>query len=46
MTQRIRDGHTESPTMPLHDTLEVMRVLDKCLHQAGVTQREADVDLG
>lgn len=46
VTQRIRDGHTESPTMPLHDTLEVMRVLDKCLHQAGVTQREADVDLG
>lgn len=46
VTQRIRDGHTESPTMPLDDTLEVMRVLERCLHQAGVRQAEADVDLG
>ena len=46
VTQRIREGHTESPTMPLSDTIEVMRVLDKCLHQSGITQREATVDLG
>lgn len=46
VTARIAAGETESPTMPLRDTLEVMKVLDKCLHQAGITQREADVDLG
>ncbi|MCB0885304.1 MAG: Gfo/Idh/MocA family oxidoreductase, partial [Propionibacteriaceae bacterium] len=37
VTQRIAEGSTESPTMPLHDTLEVMRVLESCLRQAGVT---------
>lgn len=46
VTTRIAAGDTESPTMPLHDTLEVMKVLDKCLHQAGISQQEADVDLG
>ncbi|HOA26342.1 MAG TPA: Gfo/Idh/MocA family oxidoreductase [Arachnia sp.] len=46
VTQRIAEGSTESPTMPLHDTLEVMRVLESCLRQAGVTHAEAKVDLG
>ncbi|AQX15560.1 oxidoreductase [Tessaracoccus lapidicaptus] len=46
VTQRIREGATESPTMPLSDTLEVMRVLEKCLRQSGVTHQEAAVDLG
>ena len=46
VTQRIAEGSTESPTMPLHDTLEVMRVLESCLRQAGVTHSEAKVDLG
>lgn len=46
VTERIREGLTESPTMPLDDTLEVMRVLEECLNQAGVTQREGAVDLG
>jgi hypothetical protein len=32
--------------MPLHDTLEVMRVLESCLRQAGTTHSEAKVDLG
>ena len=46
VTQRIAEGSTESPTMPLHDTLEVMRVLESCLRQAGITHSEAKVDLG
>lgn len=46
VTQRIREGFTESPTMPLEDTLEVMRVLEECLRQAGISQREGAVELG
>ena len=46
VTQRIAEGSTESPTMPLHDTLEVMRVLESCLRRAGITHSEAKVDLG
>ena len=46
VTQRIVEGSLESPTMPLHDTLEVMRVLESCLRQAGITHSEAKVDLG
>lgn len=46
VTQRIREGLTESPTMPLSDTLEVMRILEECLHQAGIEHHEAAVDLG
>ena len=46
VTQRIAEGSLESPTMPLHDTLEVMRVLESCLRQAGITHSEAKVDLG
>ncbi|MEZ5086867.1 MAG: Gfo/Idh/MocA family oxidoreductase [Tessaracoccus sp.] len=42
-THRILAGDTESPTMPLDDTLEVMRVLDECLRQAGVSHTEADM---
>lgn len=45
VTQRIQAGETESPTMPLEDTLEVMRVLEDCLTQAGITYQEAVVDL-
>lgn len=46
VTRRLRAGHTESPTMPLADTLEIMGVLEECTRQAGVTYREATVDLG
>lgn len=46
VTQRVRAGETESPTMPLSDTLEVMRVLSECTVQAGVHYEEATVDLG
>lgn len=42
-TKRIAEGATESPTMPLNDTLEVMRVLEECLRQAGVEQHDADL---
>lgn len=46
VTTCIEEGLTESYTMPLHDTLEVMRVLETCLRQSGVYQREAPVELG
>lgn len=46
VSQRVREGFTESPTMPLDDTLEIMRVLESCLRQAGITHSEANVDLG
>ncbi|MHA6523850.1 Gfo/Idh/MocA family protein [Tessaracoccus sp. G1721] len=46
VTQRIREGLTESPTMPLSDTVEVMRILEECLRQAGIEHHEAAVDLG
>ena len=46
VTRRIREGLTESPTMPLSDTLEVMRILEECLRQAGITHQEATVDMG
>ncbi len=36
-------GRTESSTMPLSDTLEVMRVLEECLTQLGRPQQEATV---
>lgn len=42
-SKRISEGATESPTMPLADTLEVMRVLESCLRQAGVYHRDAQV---
>jgi len=42
-TRRIAAGETESPTMPLSDTLEVMRVLEACLRQSGVYHRELDL---
>lgn len=46
VTQRVRDGFTESPTMPLDDTVEVMRVLEECLTQAGIQHQEADLGFG
>lgn len=45
VTQRIREGYTESPTMPLDDSLEVMRVLESCLRQAGIYHQEAELGL-
>lgn len=42
-SKRIAEGATESPTMPLADTLEVMRVLELCLRQAGIYHRDADL---
>lgn len=46
VTRCVEESLTESLTMPLSDTLEVMRVLETCLRQSGITQHEADVDLG
>ncbi|MFT3888644.1 MAG: Gfo/Idh/MocA family oxidoreductase [Arachnia sp.] len=46
VTKRVADGSLESPTMPLQDTLEVMRVLESCLRQAGIQHEEVAVDLG
>lgn len=46
VTERVRAGDTESPTMPLADTLEVMRILTECARQAGVAYAEQPVDLG
>ena len=43
-TKRISEGATESPTMPLSDTLEVMRVLEACLRQAGIYRKDATVE--
>ncbi|WP_231979533.1 hypothetical protein [Tessaracoccus coleopterorum] len=42
-TKRIAAGDRQSPTMPLSDTLEVMRVLEACLRQSGVYHREQDL---
>lgn len=42
-TQRILSGDTESLIMPLDDTLEVMRILDECLRQGGVSLTDADM---
>ncbi|MDZ5662821.1 Gfo/Idh/MocA family oxidoreductase [Nocardioides sp. zg-1308] len=38
-------GLTESPVMPLADTLDVQWVLEECLGQLGITMVEATVDL-
>lgn len=46
VTRLVQQGATESPTMPLADSLEVMRILDECVTQAGITYEEATVDLG
>lgn len=40
-TKRISEGATESPTMPLSDTLEVMRVLEECLRDSGIQHVDA-----
>lgn len=45
MTRLVCAGATESPIMPLSDTLEVMRVLEECINQAGMIYSEARVDL-
>jgi hypothetical protein len=39
-------GLTESPVMPLQDTLDVMWVLEEALGQLGITMTEATVELG
>lgn len=41
----LRVGATQSETMPLCDTLEVMKVLSECLSQLGRPQREAELGL-
>jgi hypothetical protein len=41
----LAEGLTESPTMPLADTLDVQWVLGECLDQLGVEVREAPVEL-
>ncbi|MDU7360590.1 MAG: Gfo/Idh/MocA family oxidoreductase [Propionibacteriaceae bacterium] len=46
VTRLVQQGATESSTMPLADSLEVMRILDECVTQAGITYEEATVDLG
>ena len=38
-------GRIQSATMPLSDTVEVMRVLDTCLGQLGRPQQEAEVTI-
>ncbi|MFC5381378.1 Gfo/Idh/MocA family protein [Aquipuribacter nitratireducens] len=38
----LREGLTESPTMPLDDTLAVMGVLEEALHRLGITFTEDD----
>ena len=38
-------GLTESPLMPLQDTLDVMWVLEEALGQLGITMAEATVEL-
>ena len=38
-------GLTESPVMPLADTLDVQWVMEECLHQLGVEMVEGRVDL-
>ena len=45
VTACIDEGLTESTTMPLQDTLEVMRVLETCLRQSGIYHHEAHVEL-
>ena len=45
MTACIDEGLNESTTMPLQDTLEVMRVLETCLRQSGIYHHEAHVEL-
>lgn len=42
----LQEGATESPTMPLAETLEIMDVLQTCLEQAGVQTYDVEVDLG
>lgn len=41
----LRAGLTESPAMPLADTLAVMRILDEGCRQLGVAYAEDDLDL-
>ena len=43
VTNRMLAGETESPTMLLSDTLEVMRVMEECLSQLGLSYDEADM---
>lgn len=45
VTEAVRAGLTESATMPLSDTVEVMRILEECLSQAGIEHQEAAVVL-
>ena len=41
----LAEGLTESPVMPLADTLDVQWVLEECLDQLGIAMSEAPVEL-
>ncbi|RMB61950.1 Gfo/Idh/MocA family protein [Tessaracoccus antarcticus] len=45
VSERLLAGDTQSMTMPLSDTLEVMRVMEDCLSQLGIHHREADLNI-
>lgn len=45
VADRLLSGDTESPTMPLSDTLEVMRVMEECLDQLGIRHQEANLNI-
>ncbi len=45
VSERLIAGETESATMPLDDTLEVMRVMEECLDQMGIRHHEAELNL-
>ena len=46
VSDRLLAGETESVTMPLNDTLEVMRVMEECLDRLGIRHQEAELDIG
>jgi predicted dehydrogenase len=41
----LAEGLTESPVMPLSDTLDVQWVLEECLQQLGISMSEAEISL-
>jgi hypothetical protein len=41
----LAEGLTESPTMPLDDTLDVQWVLEECLDQLGIEVGEGSVEV-
>ena len=45
MQRCLAEGLTESPVMPLSDTLDVQWVLEECLGQLGISMSEAEISL-